>query len=322
MTDILHKHNISTELTECCICRTKRNNPIATGKDYLHECSLQEFTVVECSNCGHIYLNPRPKIEDIYKIYPEEYATYERHFGREGSILTKIKDIVLMTRFKRVVKYLPELPSILDIGCGDGAFLLALRRHYPKASLSGLDFKFGDGVKKDLEDAGIEVIEGTLEDASLRSEAYDLITANQIIEHVWNVSLVLKTCNRALTVGGILSLETPNPDGWDRNFFRRRCWGSYYMPRHLNLFSKKHLETVLNHESFDVKETKSLLAPPCWIYSCQFFLHEKGMPRMSRVLFSDTNIFWLAFFACLDTVARLFQLETSNQKIIAEKRQT
>ena len=58
------------------------------------------------------------------------------------------------------------------------------RRKYPKSQLYGLDFKFGSGVKKELNQANISVIENTMENDSFNNIKFDLITANQIIEHV------------------------------------------------------------------------------------------------------------------------------------------
>ncbi len=196
---------------------------------------------------------------------------------------------------------------------------MALRRKYPKSELFGLDFKFGKGVIKDLKKANISIIESTIETANFNKIKFDLITANQIIEHVWDVSSVLKKCYEILSKNGVISLETPNPNGWDRHFFYNKSWGGYYIPRHLNLFSKTHLKLTLENNKFHVLRQHSLLAPPCWIYSFQFYFVNIKMKFIGKMVFSDTNIFWLATFTILDLVAKLFGAETSNQKIIAKK---
>ncbi len=315
----ISKKVISTEKVECNLCGSSKSEYVTDGKDYLHNCTNQNFTFVQCLDCSHLYLNPRPKINQIDLIYPSDYSTYERQFGKKGTFLTFLKDFILVNRFKKIEKYLPKKPKILDIGCGDGAFLLALRRKYPTSQLYGLDFKFGSGVKEELNQANISVIESTVENVKFNNIKFDLITANQIIEHVWDVSLVLKKCYKILGKNGIISLETPNPNGWDRFFFYSKCWGGYYIPRHLNLFSKKHLKIALEKHHFNILEQHSLLAPPCWIYSLHFFFASKGMTKIGKKLFSDTSIFWLATFALIDLIAKFFNAETSNQKIIAKK---
>src|SRR5262249_54075762 len=156
---------------------------------------------------------------------------------------------------------LPVKPHILDIGCGDGHFLMSLRRNYPNAILAGLDWSFGPGVADEMAAMDIAALVGTIETAELAERRYDLIVMNQLIEHVWDVRLVIERCRRALKIGGLLAVETPNPDGWDRRLFRSGAWGGYYWPRHLNLFSRKHLGRLIEDGGFDVVQTAALLAP-------------------------------------------------------------
>ena len=142
---------------------------------------------------------------------------------------------------------------------------------------------------------------------------------NQIIEHVWDVRLTLNSCRAALKMGGLLAIETPNPDGWDRTFFRSGAWGSYYWPRHLNLFTKAHMTRILEESGLEVVSSNSLLAPPCWIYSIQFSASRAGVGPWFKSLFADNNILLLAVFAVLDRVALCLGAETSNQQMIARR---
>src|SRR5262249_20128325 len=163
----------------------------------------------------------------------------------------------------------------------DGQFLMSLRRNYPNAVLAGLDWSFGPGVAEQLAALNIAALVGTIETAELPEQHYDLIVMNQLIEHVWDVKLVIERCRRALKVGGLLAVETRNPDGWDRRLFRSGAWGGYYWPRHLNLFSRKHLVRLIEGGGFDVVQTTSLLAPPCWISSCHATAERLGFGRWS-----------------------------------------
>ena len=316
-----HRQNppIEVEATVCLACGSSEAIVVASGKDYLHETSDQEYRFCQCSACGHLYLNPRPTISEISRIYPAEYATFTKRFGRADSILAKIKDRVLLGRFSAFSERVSDTMSLMDVGCGDGRFLLALRKRYPKAKLTALDWSFGPSVAEELAAAGIQTIAGEIETAEFPDETYDVITMNQLIEHVWDVRLVLERCRRALKIGGLLALETPNPDGWDRRFFRAGGWGSYYWPRHLNLFTRPHLSRLVTEAGMDVVLSQSLLAPPCWIYSCQFSAKRAGIGKWSAKLFPDTSTPLLAAFAVLDRIALLLGAETSNQKMVARR---
>jgi 2-polyprenyl-3-methyl-5-hydroxy-6-metoxy-1,4-benzoquinol methylase len=310
---------IATEATACVVCGSAEAVTEARGKDYLHRTSDQEYRFARCANCGHLYLNPRPTIEEIGRIYPAEYATFTKRFGHVGSLLARIKDGVLLQRFHALSAELPGTMRLLDVGCGDGRFLLALRRRYPEAQLTGLDWNFGPAVASELANAGIGTITGAIETVDLPQGRYDVVTMNQLIEHVWDVRLVLDRCRAALRPGGLLAVETPNPDGWDRRFFRAGGWGGYYWPRHLNLFSRAHLTRLMAESQLQVTLAQALLAPPCWIYSCQFAAERAGMGAWVKKVFSDTSVPLLAAFAALDRIALLFGAETSNQKIIARR---
>ena len=196
--------DVETEPTGCVICGSTQAIREASGKDYLHRTSDQDYRFCRCLSCGHLYLNPRPTINEIGRIYPADYATRARRFGRANSLLAKIKDRVLLGRFDVVADRLPKSMRLLDIGCGDGRFLLALRRRFPEARLTGLDWTFGPNVAEELATANIETITGAIETAVLPQDHYDVITMNQIIEHVWDVRSVFERCRQALKPDGLL----------------------------------------------------------------------------------------------------------------------
>jgi 2-polyprenyl-3-methyl-5-hydroxy-6-metoxy-1,4-benzoquinol methylase len=310
---------IETETTECVVCGSREGTPEARGKDYLHKTSDQEYEFVRCGSCGHLYLNPRPSLSQIGRIYPPDYATFTNRFGRADSLILKLKQKVLLGRFTALSASLPRAMRLLDVGCGDGRFLLAVRKHYPEAELTGLDWHFGPQIAEELTENGIETITGAIETAPLPVDHYDVIVMNQLIEHVWDVRLVIDRCRRAVKIGGLLAVETPNPDGWDRRFFKSGGWGGYYWPRHLNLFSSDHLSKLMTESGMKVTLAKSLLAPPCWIYSCQFSAQRAGVGSWFNSLFSDTSTPLLAFFAVVDRIALLVGAETSNQKMVAQR---
>lgn len=310
---------IEVEPTACVVCQSSQAAPEARGKDYLYRTSDQEYRFCRCLSCGHLYLNPRPTIAEIGRIYPPEYPTYTKRFGRSDSLFARLKDRVLLGRFDAVAARLPASMRVLDVGCGDGRFLLALRRRYPAAELTGLDWSFGPAIADELAGADVDTITGAIETNSLPDETFDVITMNQLIEHTWDVRLVLERCKRALKVGGLLAIETPNPDGWDRRLFKTGGWGGYYWPRHLNLFTREHLARIITESGLEVVLSRSLLSPPCWIYSCQFSAQRAGLGDWFNKLFPDTSLPLLAAFAAVDWTASRLGAETSNQKMIARR---
>ena len=312
---------IPVESTGCVICGSHDASVEARGRDYLYGTSDQEFRFVRCSACGHLYLNPRPTIAAIGRIYPPEYSSFSGKFSRPESWVASIKERVLLRRFAKIADDLPTRFRLMDVGCGDGQFLLALRRLFPQAELVGLDWNFAPSVTAKFDGAKISRITGAIEDVDITGQSFDVITMIQLIEHLWDPRRVLECCGHALKPHGWLVIETPNPDGYDRRLlFRAGAWGSYYWPRHLNLFSRSHLTTLVEEAGLRAVQWKPLLAPPCWTYSVRSAAMRLGYrgQLLHRIL-SDTNPLALAFFAAIDLGALAAGVAPSNQKLIAAR---
>lgn len=162
---------------------------------------------------------------------------------------------------------------------------------------------------------------GTIEDVDISDQSFDVITMNQLIEHLWDPRRALERCRHALKPRGWLVIETPNPDGYDRCLpFRAGAWGSYYWPQHLNLFSRSHLTTLVEEAGLRVVQWKPLLAPTCWTYSVRSVAMRVGYRgRLLHRILSDANPPALAFFAAIDLAAVTAGATPSNQKLIAER---
>ena len=86
-----------------------------------------EFPVVECINCGLVFINPRPTEESMSLYYPKTYhenRDTEEHIGR----------------YRIQSEFLPVLTDekILDIGCARGDWLVFLKEQYPDIKMYGV----------------------------------------------------------------------------------------------------------------------------------------------------------------------------------------
>jgi hypothetical protein len=123
-----------------------------------------------------------------------------------------------------------------------------------------------------------------------------------------------------LKPGGLISIETPNRNGYDRRFFRAAFWGGYYFPRHLHLFDEQSLKALLEKNNFTVEYQGYLLAPIIWAFSVHARLSSSPAFHRLAFFFNDRNPLCLSLFTVVDLLARLAGLPTSNQKCIARKR--
>ena len=314
------ERTLETRPTTCSCCGSNTSSEIARGRDYIYQASDVYLSLVACENCEHIYLNPQPTISSLPVMYPSNYGTFSSKFRGGYNLLAVIKNTVNFRRFKTIAGVLVEGMRILDVGCGNGELLRALAAVRPDLELYGLDWHFPATTREELEAGGIHLVEGTLEEAALPENFFDRILMYQLVEHLWEPRIGLAKLASALKPGGVIAIETPDTDGYDRHLFLKGTWGGYYVPRHLNLYNFERLARLLGETGFEVVHQKSLPAPVIWCYSLQAALQERFGPRTwTTGLFDLQNIAALGAFTLLDMAAIGFGLKSSNQQTVARK---
>jgi len=314
---------ISLEAISCSYCGSDKSSPITSGYDYEYRTTNDQFFFVECRECSHVFLNPRPTIESAGIIYPSDYYTFQgRHEKSSSSIVSFFKQIVIQSRIPPIPAGLRDKPfGILEVGCGDCSLLVELKKKYPLADCTGLDLRFTPAQQETCDKHGIKLVASPIEEADLGENRFDLVIMNQLIEHTWHPVEVLKKIARALKSGGQITISTVDLDGYDRKFFYDHFWGGYYIPRHLHLFNGKTLRATLEKSGLAFEKHKSLVAPIVWIFSFHARLTSSpaGILRWLGRYMVDRNPLLLGIFTIVDIVALAIGLTTSNQQVIAKK---
>jgi SAM-dependent methyltransferase len=174
---------------------------------------------------------------------------------------------------------------LLDVGCGNGAFLDVMR---------GLGWHV-TGVEPDPKAAevalkrGLEVHAGDIESAPLPEGEFDAITLSHVMEHFRDPPLVLAKLARALKPGGSLVSISPNPIGLLGRIFGPH-WYGLDAPRHLVLPSPAGYRRMGEAAGLQVACRTSMHAV-YWIFSESWSIWKhgapgRGCPRMVAKLFA------------------------------------
>ena len=136
-------------------------------------------------------------------------------------------------------------PKALDLGCGRGEWLEVLGENGFDASGVDLD----EAMLAACHDRGLKVRQGDLLKTlpGLPSESLALISAFHVVEHLKfdEVRVLVREALRILKPGGLLILETPNPENLSVGAT------SFYMdPSHLRPLPSGLLDFVLAHGGF------------------------------------------------------------------------
>lgn len=313
------------EDVSCFVCGNDKSLVTATGYDYEYNTTDKKFYFVQCRNCGHEYLTPRPKPESVHKAYPDNYYTLAgRHSGNKSRLVPVLKKIVIGKRLSAFEAILKGRASVFEAGCGDCSLLIDLKMKNSDLDVSGIDLSFTPSTLASCERLGIKLIKGNVESVEFKEDTFELVIANQLIEHLGNPDAFIEKMSRALKENGCISLETPDREGYDRAFFKKSFWGGYYFPRHFHLFDFKSLESLIARHGLRVETHYSLVAPIIWAFSLHALFSHQMKPGLKKKcvawVFSDRNPICLAVFTLADLLAKWLGLRTSNQKIIARKK--
>ena len=138
------------------------------------------------------------------------YKSFEDKFRGDKSEIKK--RLLAYEPFLQILKQNDEKPAAVDLGCGRGEWLEILKQNgFAARGCDVSDEMIKECEKNDLEAKKQGAIEflGQLQDSSLA-----LVGAFQLVEHLEFNELceLIKQAHRVLKDGGILILETPNPE--------------------------------------------------------------------------------------------------------------
>lgn len=227
-----------------------------------HSVSKETFGISDCENCGLRFTVQAPDSQNIGKYYQsEDYISHSNtkkgfinslyHFARNFMIQQKINWIKSFSNYK----------SILDIGCGTGHFLNALKQNGYKVKGVEVD----EGARNfAIQNFGLSVVspEVYLNEPSI--EKYGIITLWHVLEHIHNPKEFISKIMSSLEDDGVLLVAVPNYQSTDAQFYHD-YWAAYDVPRHLWHFSPSFLIKWMDENGFNLIKMKSLILDPFYV---------------------------------------------------------
>lgn len=222
----------------CPICGAAYRPWIDQISDWEYEVPWSSRLVI-CSGCGLIAQAPPIRPDQIAGLYPPDYTAHTAA-SRSGSLYGRAKAWLNRRSAAAVARHVPASGRLLEVGCGNGAFLATVAGVRPDVRLDGVDIV-------DLGIRGIPGFEfhlGQLEQIDLGARRFDVIYASNLIEHVPDPRRFLERCAALLAPGGRLVGVTPDHLSLDRRLFGR-YWAGYHYPRHTFVFDHRNLRELL-----------------------------------------------------------------------------
>lgn len=250
-------------LAACPICDSTRLVLDFEGRTTLNPKDPARWRVERCEDCTLGFLNPQPSWDDLQAYYTEDYAPYSATDDVEAAARQARDDGEF--RFVPV----PAGKKVLDIGCGAG-FFLRVCRALGAAVVKGVE---PSPIAADFSRShGLDVFNGTV-DRFETGETFDLITVNQVLEHVPDPVATMARIKTLLAPGGSIIVTVPNAACiWARKLGWK--WDGADLPYHLMQFTPESLTRAVDKAGLTVKRLRTYSDPLIVGYSVQKHLRE------------------------------------------------
>jgi len=236
----------------CCdLCGLDDTEVLYVGADWRR--SLPDgIALARCRQCGLMYLNPRPGLNEMDTYYPADYGCFRPAVEDERwGLLRWMRRRKLIQRRKLIEHYSgSKSGDILDVGCATGLFLNEMAQ-------AGWHVKGIEPTASAAEYArtrlGLDVFQGVLGQAIWPPESFDVATFWDVLEHTFSPSAELARTASLLKPGGLVAINVPNWHSLDRRIFGAH-WIGLDPPRHLYVFTYSTLTALLERAGFRVLE--------------------------------------------------------------------
>jgi 2-polyprenyl-3-methyl-5-hydroxy-6-metoxy-1,4-benzoquinol methylase len=207
---------------------------------------------VKCKNCHVIYVNPMQNGSIISEAYSQMRSD-------DAAIIRETRLRATKSQVELVKKYNGD-GHLLDIGCGEGFFLLTASKF--GYATKGVE-PSRDAAAYARKEFGLDIEAKPFEALRFPENHFDVVTLWQVLEHMPYPLMVLKEVHRILKPGGMLVITTPDIEGIPARILKKRWWCITRL--HINQFTTRTLMTIFRNAGFSnisavsYKESISLL---------------------------------------------------------------
>jgi 2-polyprenyl-3-methyl-5-hydroxy-6-metoxy-1,4-benzoquinol methylase len=163
---------------------------------------------VACSDCGLMRTDPMPTDAELEQYYRDEYR-FDYQFAGErppkAHLVRSLRDA--HSRVAMLGDALKPSARVLDVGCGTGEFLKLAKEK--GCEVIGIEpgKAYAHFARSEYE---LDVINGLWQDADLPEKGFDVVTCNQVVEHLRDPMAALGAIANWLKPDGVAFIAVPD----------------------------------------------------------------------------------------------------------------
>ncbi|RME43318.1 MAG: class I SAM-dependent methyltransferase [Chloroflexi bacterium] len=223
---------------ESIVCNLCQGKTVARRLTTTDRVTGRQFDIVQCVHCGLRYTSPQPA--------PDEMATYYPGPARLSGPARVLRRRLRERRARWCAAGLSP-GRALEIGCGDGWMLDALRRMGWVVAGTERSQRSAASPRR----LGLDVLVEGMAGGAFAARSFDLVILWHVLEHLHDPLGTLIEVNRIVRPGGRLIVAVPNIESWQARVAGRR-WFHLEAPRHLYHFAPQTLDAMLERAGFQV----------------------------------------------------------------------
>ena len=243
-----------THYLHCPVCNAGSIQSAFSATD--HTVTKENFSIWRCDSCTLLFTQDIPTQEQIGKYYQSEnYISHsDTQKGFINRLYHRIRKTTLASKMQLVIKETGlQLGSMLDVGCGTGAFLHTMQKNSWK--VTGLEPDAG-ARKTARELYNIQPLPSH-DIFKLPAHSFNAITAWHVMEHVHQLHEYVEQLKKLLAQNGRIFIGVPNYTAADATAYKS-LWAAYDVPRHLYHFSPKSMRTLMEMHGLKVQKLEAM----------------------------------------------------------------
>lgn len=222
----------------CIVCK---------NEDIFTKYIVEGFHILRCKRCSLLFVGERlsqKQLQAYYEKMPDDFA----YSDTENIKNLKYYYLTLIGLISKKI----STGKILDVGCSSGQFLDCLQgwechgierdsRYAQKARL-----KYGNNIHI-----------GTLQDYESRQGYFDVITLQDVLDHMPDPLQALTKCHALLKPDGLIAVKVHDFSCLYALISGSKCY-AFTPPNHLVYFNRKNLTQALSLSGFQVEQYRYL----------------------------------------------------------------
>lgn len=223
------------------------------------------FDIYLCQNCGFRQTYPELKDEQLSNLYTNYYPRKNQNIQElKNNFVFKNNKFDKLQRWfngnnNKCFYHLPaKKMKVLDIGCGTGFSLFFIQ----KIGGEAYGIEEDENAARIAKELNLNIEIGNIYNSKHEEKTFDYIIGSQILEHIPDPALFLKSIKRKLKDDGKIILSFPNANSLTRKIFNHR-WIHWHIPYHLSHFSFKNIKFLANIAGLKIEEIKTI-TPADW----------------------------------------------------------